>query len=73
MNISLKSSIFCRLQFPKKYGIITLQHLENKENNGGVQLPHEYVEEGVSDADLVLLVTTRPTTGSTLAWAVACE
>ncbi|KAK7364130.1 hypothetical protein VNO80_12552 [Phaseolus coccineus] len=29
--------------------------------------------EGVSDADLVLLVTTRPTTGNTLAWAVACE
>ncbi|MCL7035439.1 hypothetical protein MKW94_001301 [Papaver nudicaule] len=41
--------------------------------DGGVQLPHEYVEEGVSDADLVLLVTTRPTTGNTLAWAVACE
>ncbi|KAK7378347.1 hypothetical protein VNO80_03786 [Phaseolus coccineus] len=29
--------------------------------------------EGVSDADLVLLVTTRPTTGNTLAWAAACE
>ncbi|KAK7273660.1 hypothetical protein RIF29_14718 [Crotalaria pallida] len=28
---------------------------------------------GVPDADLVLLVTTRPTTGHTLAWAVACE
>ncbi|KAK7282348.1 hypothetical protein RIF29_11034 [Crotalaria pallida] len=28
---------------------------------------------GVPDADLVLLVTTRPTTGNTLAWAVACE
>ncbi|XP_020223590.1 leishmanolysin-like peptidase [Cajanus cajan] len=41
--------------------------------DGGVPLPHEYVEEGVSDADLVLLVTTRPTTGNTLAWAVACE
>ncbi|KAF3320455.1 Leishmanolysin-like peptidase [Carex littledalei] len=41
--------------------------------DGGVQLPHEYVEEGVKDADLVLLVTTRPTTGNTLAWAVACE
>ncbi|KAL2583460.1 hypothetical protein AAZV13_14G072200 [Glycine max] len=41
--------------------------------DGGVQLPHKYVEEGVSDADLVLLVTTRPTTGNTLAWAVACE
>ncbi|XP_044474515.1 uncharacterized protein LOC123202619 [Mangifera indica] len=41
--------------------------------DGGVQLPHEYVEEGVADADLVLLVTTRPTTGNTLAWAVACE
>ncbi|KAL3640812.1 hypothetical protein CASFOL_015780 [Castilleja foliolosa] len=41
--------------------------------DGGVQLPREYVEEGVSDADLVLLVTTRPTTGNTLAWAVACE
>ncbi|BAT82728.1 hypothetical protein LR48_Vigan01g333400 [Vigna angularis] len=41
--------------------------------DGGVQLPHAYVEEGVSDADLVLLVTTRPTTGNTLAWAVACE
>ncbi|TYH18550.1 hypothetical protein ES288_A05G280700v1 [Gossypium darwinii] len=41
--------------------------------DGGVQLPRQYVEEGVADADLVLLVTTRPTTGSTLAWAVACE
>ncbi|CAK8569593.1 unnamed protein product [Lathyrus sativus] len=41
--------------------------------DGGVQLPRGYLEEGVSDADLVLLVTTRPTTGNTLAWAVACE
>ncbi|KAG9137087.1 hypothetical protein Leryth_011918 [Lithospermum erythrorhizon] len=41
--------------------------------DGGVQLPRQYVEEGVADADLVLLVTTRPTTGNTLAWAVACE
>ncbi|KAE8718167.1 Metalloendopeptidase / zinc ion binding protein isoform 3 [Hibiscus syriacus] len=41
--------------------------------DGGVQLPREYIEEGVVDADLVLLVTTRPTTGNTLAWAVACE
>ncbi|KMZ61468.1 putative Surface protease GP63 [Zostera marina] len=41
--------------------------------DGGVQLPHEYVEDGVANADLVLLVTTRPTTGNTLAWAVACE
>ncbi|KAJ1375731.1 Peptidase M8, leishmanolysin, partial [Sesbania bispinosa] len=41
--------------------------------DGGVQLPRVYIEEGVSDADLVLLVTTRPTTGNTLAWAVACE
>jgi len=29
--------------------------------------------DGVAEADLVLLVTTRPTTGNTLAWAVACE
>ncbi|KAK8642462.1 hypothetical protein V6N13_011804 [Hibiscus sabdariffa] len=41
--------------------------------DGGVQLPRKYIEEGVIDADLVLLVTTRPTTGNTLAWAVACE
>ncbi|KAK9094297.1 hypothetical protein Scep_025766 [Stephania cephalantha] len=41
--------------------------------DGGVQLPREYVEDGVSNADLVLLVTTRPTTGNTLAWAVVCE
>ncbi|GMP45085.1 hypothetical protein CsSME_00013738 [Camellia sinensis var. sinensis] len=41
--------------------------------DGGVQLPREYVEDGVVGADLVLLVTTRPTTGNTLAWAVACE
>ncbi|KAI9118444.1 hypothetical protein K1719_010776 [Acacia pycnantha] len=41
--------------------------------DGGVQVPREYVEEGVFDADLVLLVTTRPTAGNTLAWAVACE
>ncbi|CAA6653468.1 unnamed protein product [Spirodela intermedia] len=41
--------------------------------DGGVQLPHQYVEDGVADADLVLLVTTRPTSGNTLAWAVACE
>lgn len=32
-----------------------------------------YTSEGVAHADLVLLVTTRPTTGNTLAWAVACE
>ncbi|XP_028079522.1 uncharacterized protein LOC114281276 [Camellia sinensis] len=30
-------------------------------------------QDGVADADLVLLVTARPTTGNTLAWAVACE
>ncbi|PKA49613.1 leishmanolysin [Apostasia shenzhenica] len=41
--------------------------------DGGVQLPHEYIEDGIADADLVLLLTTRPTTGNTLAWAVACE
>lgn len=41
--------------------------------DGGVQLPHEYIEYGIADADLVLFVTTRPTTGNTLAWAVACE
>ncbi|XP_057516863.1 uncharacterized protein LOC130798035 [Amaranthus tricolor] len=41
--------------------------------DGGVQLPRDYVEEGIADADLVLLITTRPTTGNTLAWAVACE
>lgn len=35
--------------------------------------PCLYSPEGVADADLVLLVTTRPTTGNTLAWAVACE
>lgn len=32
-----------------------------------------FFTEGVAGADLVLLVTTRPTTGNTLAWAVACE
>ena len=32
-----------------------------------------FIPVGVADADLVLLVTTRPTTGNTLAWAVACE
>lgn len=32
-----------------------------------------FCPEGIVDADLVLLVTTRPTTGNTLAWAVACE
>lgn len=41
--------------------------------DGGVQLPRDYVEGGVANSDLVLLVTTRPTTGNTLAWAVACE
>lgn len=41
--------------------------------DGGVPLPREYIEEGIADSDLVLLVTTRPTTGNTLAWAVACE
>ena len=29
--------------------------------------------DGVANTDLVLLVTTRPTTGNTLAWTVACE
>ncbi|KAK9112042.1 hypothetical protein Scep_019561 [Stephania cephalantha] len=38
--------------------------------DGGVRLPREYVEVM---RDLVLLVTTRPTTGNTLAWAVARE
>ena len=52
---------------------VILGYSRNHSCWGGVQLPHEYVEEGVSDADLVLLVTTRPTTGNTLAWAVACE
>lgn len=33
----------------------------------------DFFPEGVAEADLVLLVTTRPTTGNTLAWAVACE
>lgn len=32
-----------------------------------------YFVDGVANSDLVLLVTTRPTTGNTLAWAVACE
>lgn len=32
-----------------------------------------FLAEGIADSDLVLLVTTRPTTGNTLAWAVACE
>ncbi|KAI5056639.1 hypothetical protein GOP47_0028826 [Adiantum capillus-veneris] len=41
--------------------------------DGGVQLPRVYVDDGIENADLVLLVTTRPTTGNTLAWAVACE
>lgn len=36
-----------------------------------VNLPS--IADGVANADLVLLVTTRPTTGNTLAWAVACE
>ncbi|CAM9004274.1 unnamed protein product [Rhodiola kirilowii] len=41
--------------------------------DGGVSLPRKYLEEGVSNTDLILLVTTRPTAGNTLAWAVACE
>eukprot|EP00959_Pyramimonas_sp_CCMP1952_P374642 7846335-Pyramimonas_sp.AAC.2 len=31
------------------------------------------MERGVDDADLVLMVTSRPTVGATMAWAVACE
>ncbi|KAH9325918.1 hypothetical protein KI387_006096, partial [Taxus chinensis] len=35
--------------------------------DGGVQLPRQYVEEGVANADLVLLVTTRPNN-----WEYSC-
>ena len=32
-----------------------------------------YAERGVPETDLVLMITTRPAVGSTMAWAVACE
>ena len=41
--------------------------------NGGVQIPRAYVEEDVANTDLVLLVTIRPMTRYTLAWARTYE
>eukprot|EP00898_Chlorokybus_atmophyticus_P008015 jgi/Chlat1/8214/Chrsp76S07646 len=41
--------------------------------DGGVNVPSSFSSTGVANADLVLFVTARPTTGSTLAWAVGCE
>ena len=34
-------------------------------------IPEKYMDEGV-DADLVLFITTMPTPGPVLAWAIAC-
>jgi hypothetical protein len=31
------------------------------------------VEDGVANTDLVLMATARPSVGSTIAWAVACQ
>jgi leishmanolysin len=36
-------------------------------------IPPSYKTEGVADADFVLHVTGRPTTGSTIAWALPCN
>lgn len=41
--------------------------------DGGVQIPHAYVEEGVANTNSFLLATIRPTTRNTLAWATTCE
>lgn len=40
---------------------------------GGVPIPPEYVSVGVQNADLVLFVTARPTTTTTVAYAVQCQ
>lgn len=37
----------------------------------GTEIPKKYANEGV-DADLILFITTMPTPGQVLAWAVAC-
>lgn len=34
--------------------------------------PAEYRTTGVDDADFLLIVTARPTTGSVIAWALEC-
>lgn len=36
------------------------------------KIPSSYRGEGIANSDYVIFVTARPTTGSTLAWALAC-
>lgn len=35
-------------------------------------VPDLYTQNGIDDSDFVIFVTARPTTGSTLAWALTC-
>lgn len=37
------------------------------------QIPQSYSINGIENSDYVIFVTARPTTGSTLAWAIACS
>mmetsp|Transcript_37608 Transcript_37608/g.70546 ORF Transcript_37608/g.70546 Transcript_37608/m.70546 type:complete len:895 (+) Transcript_37608:43-2727(+) len=53
-------------------GLLRLSGTTSCGRDGGVAIPPEFRDEGVA-SDLVLMVTARPTTGATLAWAVACE
>jgi Leishmanolysin/EGF-like domain len=39
----------------------------------GQLLPSYYTTIGVANADFVMMVTARPTTGTTLAWALTCQ
>eukprot|EP00854_Cymbomonas_tetramitiformis_P023170 gene23170-28042_t len=41
--------------------------------DGGIEIPAAYSADGVPDADLVLMVTSHPTRGTAMAWAVNCE
>lgn len=42
-------------------------------SSGGVTIPTSYTTTGVSNTDLLIFVTARPTFGNTLAWATDCQ
>ena len=42
-------------------------------NSANTFMPPEAISPGYSNTDFVLFVTARPTTGSTIAWALTCD